>query len=162
MKEIYSYDGYGTYTGRIKMSISLDIERELTYKDYLAIRKLSDAIIRSINQETFKNNPKVISQKEDEKQNILKLFEGYQIFSEETQNEYDQDSFFPWFIITTTKGKIKIGWRKRVIQIDWSDSIINQLSKEIFPEEDVTKFDKVIHAWGYEKAKEYIDKLMLL
>jgi hypothetical protein len=62
--------------------------------------------------------------------------------------------------VTTSRGVIKIGWRSRVINIDWSESDIKGLAKELFPNENVTKEDQYIHAWGYDKAKEYISVLM--
>lgn len=70
----------------------------------------------------------------------------------------------PWLLVTTAKGVIKIGWRKRVINIDWSQSDVKTEARDLFPTEDVTKGDytnpRYIHAWGYEKAKEYLDKIL--
>lgn len=99
-----------------------------------------------------------------EKAEILALFDK-PIFVEEIPNGYCNDPcccLLPWFVVTTTAGRITIGWRKRVINIDWTDSIQKKKPDELFPEENTTKGAKYeekryIHAWGYEKAKEYLD-----
>ncbi len=101
-----------------------------------------------------------------EKAEILKLFEGKSIFVQEIPNGYGGEdpyyAVYPWFIVTTPIGHIKIGWRKRVINIDWTNTLQKKKAEELFPNEDVTKsgeYDEIryIHAWGYEKAKEYLD-----
>jgi len=93
-------------------------------------------------------------------------------------NEYylDQDDPYtsPWALIKTYKGDIKVGWRKRVINIDWKDlydkKIANTNEKDyeirwsingekLFANEDVTKSEHMIHAWSLEKAVEYITKI---
>lgn len=64
----------------------------------------------------------------------------------------------PWFFVITDIGKIKIGWRKNVIEISWPDWIgVN--GAELFGSENVTKGAAYIHAWGYEKATEYLRRL---
>ena len=74
----------------------------------------------------------------------------------------------PWFNVNTEFGTIKIGWRKRVINIDWSSSlktldVCGKKPKEgvlsLFEKEDVTKGGTYIHAWGWEKAEEYLSKI---
>ena len=87
------------------------------------------------------------------------------------RNEYNCDGA-RWIKARTPYGDIKIGWRKRVINIDWSDvvarralmtldqTIWNTLSAQaIFPNEDVTKGQNHIHAWGERKAVEYLETL---
>ena len=61
----------------------------------------------------------------------------------------------PWWLVKTSIGMIEIGWRKRVIQIDWSDTDFNI----IVTEDDVTKDIKYVHAYGYAKAVEYLTRL---
>lgn len=61
--------------------------------------------------------------------------------------------------MTTPIGHIKIGWRKRVVVIDWSETIVKENADDLFPDEDVTKVGKLIHAWGVKKATEYVGKL---
>jgi len=70
----------------------------------------------------------------------------------------------PWFIVESQEmGKFTIGWRKRVINIDWSES--EQLKSvdtlKLFEKENVTKETTLIHAWGYEKAVEYLTALRI-
>ena len=76
-------------------------------------------------------------------------------------NEYCQcDICTDWFNVVTKFGVIKIGWRKHVINIDWSDCYSDEADgTKIFQEEDVTKDKNYIHAWSWEKCTEYLIKL---
>ena len=77
-------------------------------------------------------------------------------------NEYCRQSCcykFPWIIVTTNKGRIKLGWRKRVINLDWSESDIKIKAEVLFKEEGSTKGNQYIHCWGEDKAFEYLKKL---
>ena len=78
-------------------------------------------------------------------------------------NEYCHDIIHctmcaDWFNVNTRWGNIKIGWRKRVINIDWSGlknpSKIN--GYELFKDEDTTKSNDSVHAWGWEKCTDYL------
>ena len=83
--------------------------------------------------------------------------------------------YIPWFLFHTSNGDILIGWRKRVISIEWQENF-KPFDMAIFSSEDVTKwcgdigiqfkhFDsgilptnvkRGIHAWGVDKAIEYL------
>jgi hypothetical protein len=58
----------------------------------------------------------------------------------------------PWWLVRTLSGLVKIGWRKRVIGIDWSDTVVRL---EVTPD-DVTKDGSMVHAYSYAKAVEYM------
>ena len=74
-------------------------------------------------------------------------------------NEYWKDDCEPWYLAQVgDRQPIKIGWRKRVINIDWSASKKNL--GHLFETEDVSKDSDYIHAWGYEKASEYLVKII--
>jgi hypothetical protein len=64
----------------------------------------------------------------------------------------------PWWIITTEFGSIRVGRRKRVIHIDW----INTNRRGIVTEDDVTKEDYMVHAWGVGKAVTYLKAIASL
>jgi hypothetical protein len=61
----------------------------------------------------------------------------------------------PWWLVKTPDGMIAIGWRKRVIQIDWADTPIRMTVTE----DDVTKSETMVHAYSYGKALEYLAAL---
>jgi hypothetical protein len=65
----------------------------------------------------------------------------------------------PWFLFHTPLGGIKIGWRKRVISVEFQDNFRKFRLQKLFADEDVTKGDNHIHAWGYEKLYEYLKKV---
>ena len=76
-------------------------------------------------------------------------------------NEYCScDKCASWFIVSTPDGNIKIGWRKRVINIEGLENY--KVFKETFVSEKTTTFigevQRGIHAWSIEKAKEYLSK----
>ena len=66
----------------------------------------------------------------------------------------------PWFRVDTEIGTITIGWRKRVINIDWE--AVPRKGIDILPlfkGEQTTKEETYIHAWGVEKSVEYLSKI---
>jgi hypothetical protein len=73
-------------------------------------------------------------------------------------NQYDADRKDPWWLVKTPAGLIKLGWRKRVISIDWSDTAI----REVITDHEVTKDETMVHAWSVAKAVEYLEQLGFL
>jgi len=101
-------------------------------------------------------------------------------------NEYWKEGA-DWALVETPFGAVKVGWRKRVIHLSW-DEIAEQAGKRaaqklgpyatyfdqhraakqarqklaaevLFVGEDVTKNDYMIHAWGLEPARAYLQTL---
>jgi len=66
----------------------------------------------------------------------------------------------PWILFHTIDGDIIVGWRKRVISIEWQENYKSFDFSETFKDEDVTKWEngkkRGIHAWGKDKAYEYL------
>lgn len=67
----------------------------------------------------------------------------------------------PWYVVTSKLGPIKIGWRKRVIVIDWQDSDMVLDGEALFADVDVTKGKRFIHAYGDSRASEFIKRLAI-
>jgi len=162
MKLAYRIQSVGGL-GKFDMEIFINAGRELNNADKKNIGEFAEKIQESIAQESIRLNPKSAIEAQEEKEGILNLFGSETIYVEEIPNGYCNRyccKHLPWFVVTTKVGRITIGWRKRVINIDWEGSAITKKANELFPQEDVTKGDKFIHAWGYEKAKEYIGVLL--
>ncbi len=161
-KSVYRNQSFGQGFN-IDLEIMLDLNRELTENDERSISKFSEKIISSLHEESINLNPQTHIDRYNERNQIVSLFGNRAIFVEEIPNGYGDTyhyKFQPWFVVTTSKGRIKIGWRKRVIKIDWEGSAIDYNAEFLFHSEDVTKYDKMIHAWSLDKAKEYIDVLL--
>lgn len=77
------------------------------------------------------------------------------------ENKYWPDAYVeerrdsPWWLAITEFGPIEIGWRKRVISINWEDTA----ARVIVTEDNVTKEMTLVHAWSYVKALEYLTAL---
>jgi hypothetical protein len=71
----------------------------------------------------------------------------------------------PWFLVETQElGFVKVGWRKSVIKIDWSRSQKAHTldGMQIFADQtNVTHERSFTHAYGYEKASEYLRRLRM-
>lgn len=158
------YERGGSSSGNLGLLILVRLHRELTDAEYRLISQARDAIISAIDREDAKLDTATIEMARIQRAEFALLFAKHGlVYIEPIPNGYCNQaccSQIPWYIITTIRGRIKLGWRKRVIQIDWSDSAIKSPAKDLFPEEDVIMDGKMIHAWGYEKARLYIDKLM--
>lgn len=107
-------------------------------------------------------DPKTAIAAKKEREELLALF-TQPIYVEEIPNGYCSDyccRHLPWFIVTTTLGRIKIGWRKRVIEIDWSDSKSDVNGEKDFSKDNVTKGRKDIHAWSLKDAQRYLNIIL--
>lgn len=58
----------------------------------------------------------------------------------------------PWWLMKTERGLVRIGRRKRVISIDWSNTPVRL---EV-TEDDTTKGDTYVHAWTNGNAVDYL------
>ena len=61
----------------------------------------------------------------------------------------------PSWLGKTPWGHVDIGWRKRVIEIDWSDTHVRQ----VITTDDVTKCETSVHAYSEERALVYLKAL---
>ena len=162
-RELYRAESCGSH-GSIGVQISvavktlpdLDSER-IRVAGYKAADMIEDAVLR----EVIARNPETVEAIEANK-SLVRIF-PQPIYVEEIPNGYCSRgccAHLPWFVVTTPFGRIKIGWRKRVISIDWSESKVVKTGSELFPDENTSKGDRDIHAWSLEKAKEYVDTII--
>jgi hypothetical protein len=61
----------------------------------------------------------------------------------------------PHWLVKTDKGLIRLGWRKRVLEIDWTDTKI----EKIVTEDEVTKNEHLVHAYTIPDAVKYLQSL---
>jgi hypothetical protein len=61
----------------------------------------------------------------------------------------------PWWLFLTEIGPIQIGWRKRVLHIQWDACKV----RAVVTDDDVTKETSLVHAWSPEKAITYLRQL---
>lgn len=154
---------YGQYSLEITVSatklpdLDQDPIREVAYD---AARRIKTEVLSAV----VANSPEAMQCKAEERDKLMALFPNPQaLFVEEIPNGYCSDwccRHLPWFVVTTSVGRIKIGWRKRVINIDWSETKNTKTSTELFVEENVTKYERTIHAWSLDDAKRYITAIL--
>jgi hypothetical protein len=168
-KTLYKSQSFGTKNYGIEIRYAMD--REITENDNKAMYRIAEQIENAIMTETMRLDPKEQEYRKEEREKLLALFgdrvdehfgAGRDIYVEEIPNGYDSswyNSQRPWFRVTTNRGIITLGWRKRVINISWEPSV-GGTAESLFPSEDSTKFERTIHAWSYEKAKAYISTLL--
>lgn len=64
----------------------------------------------------------------------------------------------PWWLFLTEIGPVQVGWRKRVIHIQWDACA----ARGVVTTDDVTRGDTYVHAWTVEKAITYLRELRTL
>ena len=152
----------------VAVKIFVQIDRELTDADKKVIWRARETITDQLYRDSLRLDPAEQLAAVRERADILALFPD-PIFVETVPNGYCSRyccAHKPWFVVTTRAGRIKIGWRKSVIHLEWTDSAVTKKAAEIFPKEEAwpgyetTQYDKVIHAHGYDKAREYIARII--
>lgn len=67
------------------------------------------------------------------------------------------DHCAPWWVAKTDAGQITIGWRKRVININYDKTLAGD--RNLFLKEQVTHDVGMVHAYGWDKAIEYLTRI---
>lgn len=142
--------------------------------DYMHVFNAVKALKIGLRGETEKLKPDFAAKRAKEKAYYRQLFTDAGIetvYMQELPNGYCPEGGWcclnkPWFKVTTPFGHVQIGWRKSVINIDWTESDVWQSGEQLFPKENVTKGggyagdrNNFIHAHGKEKAVEYLKAL---
>lgn len=86
--------------------------------------------------------------------NIKPLIDGYGC-SPSDPRYFETPPRQVWWFVKTPAGWIEIGWRKRVISIDWSDTAI----RKVITSDDTTKWTNGVHAWTIQDALRYLTAL---
>ena len=147
------------------MELFLQLGRPLTEADERIIDEAMSAMEQELLAESARIHPGNIAWKRSwlsEARMMFTLAGLAPIYVREIDNKYCGPKCCPhrvWLLVTTRIGVIEVGWRKRVMVIDWSASDVTKTAAELFAGEDVTKGDRMIHAWSYEKATEYLIKI---
>jgi hypothetical protein len=155
--------GDGRHEG---MRVLISVPEELTDDEKHMIRRDAEATMDKLRLSIASRDLKAIAEGKVEQDDLLACFPASTVcYVEKIPNGYWSAASpygvnHPWLVVTTPVGRITIGWRKRVISIDWTDSSVNLTADAIFPSEEVTKIGCLIHAWGYDKAKEYLAKIV--
>lgn len=63
----------------------------------------------------------------------------------------------PWLRVTTPAGVFEVRKRKRVMELDYGAlTPARPEATALFPNEETTRFDRVIHCWTFDKLTEYL------
>lgn len=101
---------------------------------------------------------KVANDEEEHFRDVFTRAGFNEVTIEAIPNQYTQhERSAPWFRVRTPHGNFTIGWRYRVINLDWDETGKDFLP--LFVEENVTKGTSYIHAWSADKAVEYLGKI---
>lgn len=143
----------------VKVNVSLP---NMTEREKLIVSRMASECHDALVQERINTDPENIASGIKEEADLRACFpDSVSVYVKKVENPY-----FAGYanrhklIVTTHKGPISIHCRKRVIVIDWSESEVEPSAFVLFPDEDVTKGDQLIHAWSYQKAAEYIKKIL--
>ena len=162
-KTLHKKESWGTKNFGIEIRVAID--RPLNENDAKATYNIMDELENVLMRETMRTDPEAAAEQAEEREKLLACFPtGEKIFVKDIPNGYCSGwccSMKPWYEVTTTKGVVKLGWRKRVIEISWEPNVTGARTADaLFPGEDVTKVGCLIHAWGYEKAKQYLARIL--
>lgn len=155
--QLYKSEGHGAFSVGIDIKVAAPAGKTegLTAAAYKAAHILEEQITRDF----YANDKDAQERARLERLELLACFPEPHIYVQPIPNGYCNRACCehrPWFQVTTRIGVIRIGWRKRVILIDWIASAVTAKAEELFPDEDVTKDGRMIHAWSYDKAREYL------
>lgn len=163
-KQLFASEGFGgggSYGIKILVAAS-NLPDLSTAAINFAAYEAANLVTAEVRAAIIAQDPVALLRKKNDRENLLAIFPG-RIFVEAIPNGYSSDwhsRHLPWFVVTTEIGRFKIGWRKRVIHLEWTETICTETAEQLFPSEDVTKDGRMIHAYGYDKARQYVEAII--
>jgi hypothetical protein len=145
---------------QIELDVPAVLEDEKVRNVVYDVQGMIENVVRAV---ALSKLPHIAEETKAQRLGLLAGFGSAALLVEEIPNGYCNRyccAHLPWYVVTTRLGRIKIGWRKSVINIDWAETQGTKTSKELFESEDVTKDTRGIHAWGYEKARAYVGAII--
>ena len=165
MKQLY-YEQSGGPHGSFELEINCaasglpDLQTDAIRN---AVYTARDAIKEEVMAAVLAADPETQEQRVKERRDLLGLFDGADIFVQEIPNEYCNRWCCrnrPWFLVTTRVGTFKIGWRKSVIEVDWTATLCKNTALLLFPDDRTTRTGQTIHANTLSDAQRHILTVM--
>lgn len=135
---------------------------DMTGDEAWEIQKLARPIHEMACTLVERRRPERAAETRNNAEQILGCFDG-PIYVERLPNGYCSRpccEHRPWFQVTTRAGRIKIGWRKRVISIDYADTVVKTKAEDLFADRGMTKFDFQVHASDPEDARAVVQRIL--
>ena len=155
---IHGEESWGDF-GHLGAVVLVCFQNQASDETRRLARRGAKQALGEVEKDVIRSRPAFHEDRLRVKTELLACFGDTCIYVEEIPNEYRGDDALaltsPWFKVTTPIGHFKIGWRKRVIVVDWSETEVDVWAENLFAD-DVTKNGQMIHAWSYDKASEYI------
>jgi hypothetical protein len=161
---LYSKEMYGTFGGfGIKILVAgnnlPDLEMDSIRR---AAYEAEESITAEVMAAKYAADPEEQERARAEREQMISLFPDSSSV-DPIPNGYCRSwccRHLPWYRIGTRIGIFEVGWRKRVISIDWSSTSAEASAEGLFPEESVTKVGRLIHAWSVEDARRYVRRVL--
>lgn len=141
---------------------------EIEYPVSEAAREAMNQVYGALIEQQHMTDPKTKNSASETRDEFQRAFTeaGYDpIYMKAVPNEYYRDKFdskrWPWFLVTTVDGTFKVGWRKRVINLDWSDTELkgNVDGNKLFAGDDTTRDELMVHCCSIDRLTEYLGRL---
>jgi len=135
---------------------------ELSGNDEDKIGGLAEQIRNHILLSKIMSDPVYIERKKKHRDSVAACFPLH-VFLEEVPSKCSVDGSsmdFPWYCVTTPKGRISVGCHGDTITLDWKDSTIKARGRDLFPNEMTSVGDFYVHAHSYEDVKKYVSVLL--
>ena len=169
-KQVYRTQSYGDNSplkdipGVAGIEINILTDATLEEMRSLWLGRGVNQIQKEVSEYFVKLSQELIQKKLERRRKFEGAFEKSglpAVYIEEILNEYWAETdvleraLSPWFICTTKIGHFKVGWRKRVIVLDWSKTDVKTEGRMIFPDYAGTVGDNYIHT-NWDTLPEHI------
>ena len=164
-EQAYAEESCGSRSYELLIFVKMSNRKIDHEKDSRHIFEAARALKRGFDTVTAQLDPEVAATREAYLREIREIYAEAgvpSIYLEALPNGYCSEPCClnkPWARVTSAIGPVIIGGRKRVIAIEWKDTIVKASGEALFPAEDVTRWETGIHAYGRAKAAEYIKRL---